>query len=158
MTSYAREHDVSYGLARIFNTYGPRLRRDDGRVISSFVWQALNDEDLTVYGDGSQTRSFCYVDDLTRGLQLMMEHDDNVLCNLGNHDETSIVELARTVQDLFDTSSSIVHEDLPEDDPSRRKPDISRAQNTLGWAPDVALKQGLDRTAKWFRARYQDKL
>jgi dTDP-glucose 4,6-dehydratase len=154
VTSYARQHDVSYGMARIFNTYGPRLRKDDGRVISNFLWQGLNDEDITVYGDGSQTRSFCYVDDLVRGLHLLMEADDDTICNLGNPAERTILDLAKTVQEILDTSSSIVHEELPEDDPSRRKPDISRAADRLGWSPSVDLEEGLGRTASWFHYVY----
>jgi nucleoside-diphosphate-sugar epimerase len=146
ITSYARENDLDWNIIRIFNTYGPRLREDDGRVISNFLTQALNDEPLTVYGDGSQTRSFCYVDDLIRGIKAVMNHEDNDVFNLGNPDETTILELAEIVQDVVDTESEIVHRDLPDDDPSRRKPSLSKTKSDLGWEPKISLGKGLRAT------------
>jgi nucleoside-diphosphate-sugar epimerase len=151
ITSYARENDVDWNIIRIFNTYGPRLREDDGRVISNFITQALNDEPLTVYGDGSQTRSFCYVDDLTRGIKAVMNHEDNDVFNLGNPDETTILELAEIVQDVVDTESEIVHRDLPDDDPSKRKPEIIRVEKEAQWTPEVDLEQGLRITKDQFK-------
>jgi nucleoside-diphosphate-sugar epimerase len=153
ITSYARQHDVDYGIARIFNTYGPRLREDDGRAISTFISQALNGDDITVHGDGSQTRSFCYVDDLVRGLQALINYDEPVLCNLGNPDERTILETAEIINDLAGKKSSIVHEQRPRDDPERRKPDISRAKDVLGWQPRVSLEDGLKQTMQWYKQR-----
>lgn len=146
ITSYARENNLDWNMIRIFNTYGPRLREDDGRVISNFVSQALNDEPLTVYGDGSQTRSFCYIDDLIRGIRKVMDYDDNDVFNLGNPDETTILELAKTVQDVIDTESEIIFEDLPEDDPSQRKPDMEKTRTILDFQAKTSLKTGLRKT------------
>jgi len=151
ITSYAREHGLDWNIIRIFNTYGPRLREDDGRVISNFVTQALNDDPLTVYGDGTQTRSFCYIDDLVRGIQRVMAYDDNDIFNLGNPDETTILELARTVQDVTDTDSEIVFEDLPEDDPSKRRPHINSIKVETDWQPRMSLEEGLERTTSYFK-------
>lgn len=151
VTSYAREHGLDWRIVRIFNTYGPRMRPDDGRVISNFLVQALNGDPITVYGYGSQTRSFCYVDDLMRGIRAVMDADSGTLTNLGNPDEISILELAETVQAAVDTDSEIVHQELPEDDPSKRKPDISRARRELDWEPEVPLRDGLRDTADHFR-------
>jgi len=151
ITSYARENELDYRIVRIFNTYGPRLREDDGRVISNFITQALNNEPITVYGDGSQTRSFCYVEDLVRGLVKAKDSDSGEIFNLGNPDEYTILELAELVQEIVDIESEIVHEELPEDDPSKRKPDVEKAKRNLNWAPKVELREGLRGTKKYFR-------
>jgi nucleoside-diphosphate-sugar epimerase/spore maturation protein CgeB len=146
----ARRADVR--VARIFNTYGPRMRCDDGRVVSNVVCQALSDEDITVYGDGSQTRSFCYVDDLIEGLMRLMDSERAVglPVNLGNPRELMVKQLVDLVVALTGTSSRIVHRPLPEDDPRRRKPNIDRARELLGWQPAVDLEQGLEATIEWF--------
>jgi UDP-glucuronate decarboxylase len=150
--AYEREYDLDVRTARIFNTYGPRMRPDDGRVIPNFLSQALDGRDLTVYGDGSQTRSFCYVDDLVGGLRALMETDglQGEVVNLGSDDEITILDLAEVILDLCDTSSEITHEPLPEDDPARRRPDLSKARETLGVEPDVPLRVGLERTVSQF--------
>ena len=155
---FARERGVDVRLARIFNTYGPRMALDDGRVVSNFIVQALRGEPLTVYGDGSQTRSFCYVTDLVDGLVRLMEGDGADAINLGpvnlgNPDEHTIEELARAVCAAIGCSAPIEHVALPIDDPRRRKPDITRAQSHLGYAPTVNLGDGMDRTIESFRAR-----
>ena len=146
----ARRADVR--VARIFNTYGPRMRGDDGRVISNIVCQALSGEDITIYGDGSQTRSFCYVDDLLDGLRRLMSSDRAVAMpvNLGNPNELSVRALVDLIVEKTGTSSRITYGVLPTDDPRRRRPDISRAMQLLGWAPRVDLSQGLDATITWF--------
>jgi dTDP-glucose 4,6-dehydratase len=138
---------------RIFNTYGPRLRAGDGRVVSNFIVQALSGEPLTVYGDGTQTRSFCYVDDLIRGLVLMLGSDALGPVNLGNPYELTVGELAQLVIELSGSSSSVVHRPLPQDDPTRRRPDIKRAGQLLGWKPSVPVEEGLRLTIEWFRAQ-----
>jgi UDP-glucuronate decarboxylase len=139
-------------VARIFNTYGPRMRCDDGRVVSNMVCQALAGDDITIYGDGSQTRSFCFVEDLLNGLTRLMESDRAVgfPVNLGNPEELTVRDLADLVVDMTSTDSRIIHEPLPVDDPRRRKPDISRATDLLGWAPRVPLREGLLSTIRWF--------
>ncbi|WP_106639517.1 UDP-glucuronic acid decarboxylase family protein [Allosphingosinicella vermicomposti] len=149
---YARRYDVSTRMARIFNTYGPRMQPDDGRVVSNFVIQALKGEDITVYGDGLQTRSFCYVDDLIAGIIGLMESDDPIegAVNIGNPVEVTVLDLARIVIDMTHSSSRIVHRALPQDDPRRRRPDIGRAHNMLGWAPTIALCVGLQHTIEYF--------
>jgi len=158
-TAYHEQHGIDTRIARIFNTYGPRMRKDDGRVIPTFIRQALNGEPLTVYGDGTQTRSFCYVTDMVDGLLTLMQVGDETPTNLGNPRELSIGSLAEIVLDLSGSSSGIVHEPLPEDDPSRRCPDISRARQDLGWTPRVGLEEGLERTIQSFStlAGSQDK-
>ena len=149
---YHRENKVDIRLIRIFNTYGPSMRPDDGRVVSNFIVQALKGEDLTLYGDGSQTRSFCYVDDLINGMVGVMEQEDSVgPVNLGNPIEFTIKQLAEAVLDKVDTVSSLTEEPLPSDDPTQRKPDISLAQKLLSWNPVVELSTGLDRTIPYFR-------
>ena len=139
-------------MARIFNTYGPRMHPDDGRVVSNFIVQALLGKPLTVYGDGSQTRSFCYVDDLIEGLLRLMESADDVTgpINLGNPEEFTILELAELVRELTGSKSEIVFRPLPENDPVRRRPDITRAKTLLGWEPKTPLRVGLERTIAWF--------
>lgn len=150
--AYEREYDLDVRTARIFNTYGPRMRPDDGRVIPNFVSQALDGRDLTVYGDGSQTRSFCYVDDMVRGLQSLMNTEglQGDVVNLGNDHEITILDLAETILKVCDTESGITHEPLPEDDPGRRRPDLSKARRILDFEPTVDLRDGLTQTVDHF--------
>ena len=149
---YYRQHRLPIKVARIFNTYGPRMHPNDGRVVSNFIVQALRDKDITVYGDGSQTRSFCYVDDLVDGLIRLMESDREIVgpINLGNPSEFTIRQLAERVIDLTGSRSKIVHRPLPEDDPKQRQPDISKAQELLDWQPVVPLTDGLTKTIAYF--------
>lgn len=153
--AFRRQHNLDVRTVRIFNTYGPRMRPDDGRVIPNFLSQALRGEDLTIYGDGSQTRSFCYVDDLIRGVRAMGDaHADTVageVVNLGNTDEITIAELAKVVLEAVETDSKVVYEPLPADDPQVRRPDIGRAGDLLEWVPTVSLTAGLKRTVPYFR-------
>jgi dTDP-glucose 4,6-dehydratase len=144
--AYHKQQGVDTCIARIFNTYGPRMRPNDGRAIPTFVRQALASQPLTVFGDGSQTRSFCYVEDLIRGLFLLATSGEHLPVNLGNPGEYTILELAETVLRLTGSSSEIVYEALPEDDPQQRQPDITRAKQILGWAPEIDLEEGLRRT------------
>ena len=150
---YYREHNLKIKIVRIFNTYGSNMSVDDGRVVSNFINQALNDLDLTINGDGSQTRSFQYVDDLINGMVSMMESDDNFIgpVNLGNPNETSIKQLASKIIDLTESKSKIVYRNLPMDDPKRRKPDISLANEKLKWSPVCDLENGLERTIEYFK-------
>ena len=143
--AYRNQQGVDTGIVRIFNTYGPRMRPNDGRAIPTFVRQALADEPLTVFGEGSQTRSFCYVDDLVRGLVLLAESDEHLPVNLGNPREFTVLELAQTVLRVTGSKSEIVYEALPVDDPQVRQPDITRARQVLGWEPEVQLEEGLRR-------------
>jgi UDP-glucuronate decarboxylase len=149
---YLRQHDVDIKVARIFNTYGPRMNPKDGRVVSNFIAQALKGEDITIYGDGSQTRSFCYVDDLVRGLLLLIDapRDFTGPVNLGNPDEFTVRQLAELVVAITGSRSKLVTRPLPVDDPRQRCPDISLAREKLGWEPTVALRDGLQRTAAFF--------
>jgi len=150
---YHRENKVDIRVIRIFNTYGPRMRPDDGRVVSNFIVQALKGEDLTIYGDGSQTRSFCFVDDLLEGMMGVMEQEKTVgPINLGNPTEFTIRELAEKVLEKVDSSSKLVEMPLPSDDPTQRKPDISLAKEVVGWTPGIELDEGLDRTIPYFRS------
>jgi dTDP-glucose 4,6-dehydratase len=137
---------VDTGIARIFNTYGPKMRPNDGRAIPTFLDQALAGKPLTVFGDGSQTRSFCYVDDMIRGLVLLADSGEHLPVNLGNPDEKPLLELAETIIRLTGSSSEIVFEALPVDDPQVRQPDITRAKQLLGWQPEVELEDGLRKT------------
>ena len=150
---YHRQHRVTIKVARIFNTYGPNMLPDDGRVVSSFVVQALRGEPLTVFGDGSQTRSFCYVDDMVDGLIRLMNSPRTVTgpINLGNPDEFTMLELAKKVLALVGSDLPIEHRQLPSDDPARRRPDIARACELLRWRPTVPLEEGLERTIAYFR-------
>jgi len=150
---YRRQHDLPIKVVRLFNTYGPRMHPHDGRVVSNFVVSALAGKPLTVYGDGSQTRSFQYIDDLIRGLVSMMATDHEVTgpINLGNPGEFTIAELAAMVLDQTGSSSGIEYLPLPQDDPIRRQPDITRAKATLGWEPTIPLADGLGRTIDYFR-------
>jgi len=155
---YRRQHNMRTKVVRIFNTYGPRMHPNDGRVVSNFVVQALLGRDITVYGDGAQTRSFCYVDDLIDGMIRMMETPDSVTgpINIGNPEEFSILELASTVIDLTGSRSRIVHRPMPQDDPRQRRPDISKAHELLSWAPRTQLKDGLKRTIAYFEELLSD--
>ena len=150
---YHRQNGLPIKVARIFNTYGPRMHPADGRVVSNFIMQALKGEPITIYGDGSQTRSFCYVDDLVRGLMSLMDTGPDVTgpINIGNPNEFTVRELAEKVIELTGSSSRIVEEPLPQDDPRQRQPDISKAKRDLGWEPTVQLEQGLTQTIDYFR-------
>jgi UDP-glucuronate decarboxylase len=149
---YARANRAEVRVARIFNTYGPRMRPDDGRVVSNVLCQALSGEDITIYGDGSQTRSFCYVSDMVDGLMRLMDSEPSpgAPVNLGNPVELTVSDLVDRVIRLTGSDSAIVHRPLPVDDPRRRRPDIGRAKAILGWEPKVGLQQGLEATAAWF--------
>jgi UDP-glucuronate decarboxylase len=149
---YHRQNNVDVRIVRIFNTYGPRMHPNDGRVVSNFIVQALRGEPITLYGDGSQTRSFCYVDDLVDGLIRMMANDHTIgPINLGNPVEITVRELAERVVRMTGSTSRIEYQPLPQDDPRKRRPDITRAQTALGWEPQVALEDGLSRTIEYFR-------
>ncbi len=155
---YHRQHGLPIKVARIFNTYGPRMHPDDGRVVSNFIVQALMDEPITLYGDGSQTRAFCYVDDLVDGLIKLMDSSDDVTgpINLGNPGEFTIRELADKVLALTGSRSPVARRPLPENDPMQRQPDITRARSVLGWEPTIPLHKGLERTVAYFRALSRD--
>jgi dTDP-glucose 4,6-dehydratase len=149
--AYHRYHGLDVRIVRIFNTYGPQMRPDDGRVVSNFIVAALGGEPLTVYGDGTQTRSFCYVDDEVRGFLALLDSDLVGPTNIGNPHEFTIIELAEAVLEVTGSSSTIEHHPLPVDDPTQRKPDITRATEELGWAPEVDLHTGIERTAAYLR-------
>jgi UDP-glucuronate decarboxylase len=155
---YHRQYNLPIKIARIFNTYGPKMHPNDGRVVSNFIVQALQNKDITIYGDGLQTRSFCYVDDLVSGLIKLM-NDTNVdftgPVNFGNPGEITMIELARKILSITGSSSKIVFQPLPQDDPVRRKPDISLAKSTLNWAPAIDLEEGLQKTIAYFRKLHQ---
>jgi dTDP-glucose 4,6-dehydratase len=150
VSAYNRYHGVNTHLVRIFNTYGPRLQANDGRVISNLMMQALRGEALTIYGDGSQTRSFCYVSDLIDGIVRLSKSEEHMPVNIGNPDEWTILECAQEVQSLLGVEREIVFQALPQDDPTRRRPDITRARTLLGWAPKVSLREGLAMSLKYF--------
>jgi len=149
--AYHRSHGLDTRIVRIFNTYGPRMRSRDGRAIPTFIAQALTGEPITVYGDGSQTRSFCYIDDLIDGIWRLMQAGTSDPLNLGNPEEMSLLELAKRILRLTGSSSTMVFAPLPQDDPKQRRPDITRARQLLGWEPRVELEEGLRRTIEWFR-------
>ncbi len=150
--AYHRKHGLRTGIARIFNTYGPRMKLDDGRVVPAFLGQALKGAPLTVFGDGSQTRSFCYVSDLVEGLYRLMLSDERYPVNLGNPREMTILEFAKQIRLSAGSASEIVLRPLPEDDPKRRRPDISKARAVLGWEPRISLEEGLRPTVEYFRS------
>jgi nucleoside-diphosphate-sugar epimerase len=149
--AYHRTHGVSVRIARIFNTFGPQMRADDGRVVSNFLAQALRGEPITIYGDGTQTRSFCYVDDEVRGFLALLDSGETGPINIGNPNEFTMLELAEIVIEVTGSSSEVVFEPLPVDDPRQRRPDITLAREKLGWQPEVQLREGLERTAKYFQ-------
>jgi dTDP-glucose 4,6-dehydratase len=155
--AYHRYHGVNTHIARIFNTYGPRMRLNDGRVLPNFIGQALRGEPLTVYGDGSQTRSFCYVDDLVDGIERLLFADFHEPVNLGNPDEVTILDFAREILALSGSKSPLVSKPLPPDDPKVRRPDITRARRLLGWEPRIGRHEGLQRTLVYFRGKVQAK-
>lgn len=150
---YYRQHNIKIKVARIFNTYGPRMQIDDGRVISNLIIQTLQNKPITIYGDGNQTRSFCYVSDLIKSLILLMESSDNFIgpVNLGNPIEITILKLAQTILELTNSNSKIIYKNLPLDDPQKRCPDISLAKKELNWKPTISLKEGLIKTIDYFR-------
>ncbi len=152
---YHRQHDVAIRVARIFNTYGPRMLENDGRVVSNFIAQSLQGKPLTVYGEGNQTRSFCYVSDLVDGLMKLMESDRTGPINLGNPEEYTILELAQKVRDKIAPGREIIFKPLPQDDPKQRKPDITKAKNWLNWQPTISLETGLTETIAEFRQRLE---
>ncbi|WP_353712904.1 UDP-glucuronic acid decarboxylase family protein [Arthrobacter sp. K5] len=154
--AYARTHGVNVGIIRIFNTFGPRMRAEDGRVVSSFIAQALNGDPLTIYGDGEQTRSFCYVDDLIRGILAMLDGDETGPVNLGNPVERTVLELAELVLGITGSSSPVEFHQRPVDDPSRRRPDITLAASALGWEPRVSTEEGLQHTIRYFRSHRRE--
>jgi dTDP-glucose 4,6-dehydratase len=151
--AYGRTLGVRVGILRIFNTYGPRMRAHDGRVVSSFITQALNGDPLTCYGDGTQTRSFCYVDDLVRGIVAMLDSSETGPVNLGNPNEFTIAELAEIVLRITGSRSGVEYHPLPADDPARRRPVITTAVEALGWEPKIQIEEGVRRTAEWFASR-----
>ncbi|TET47395.1 SDR family oxidoreductase [candidate division TA06 bacterium] len=151
--AYHRERGVTVRIARIFNTYGPRMKRDDGRVVPNFIDQALHGQDLTVFGDGAQTRSFCFVSDLIDGLLKLARSGVEDPVNLGNPEEVRIVDLAKLILKMAGSNSGIKFEELPVDDPRTRRPDISKAEKLLGWQPNVDLNVGLEKTLAWFRGK-----
>jgi UDP-glucuronate decarboxylase len=152
---YHRQYGVDIKVARIFNTYGPNMSPNDGRVVSNFIMQALQSKDITIYGDGNQTRSFCYVDNLVSGLVKLMETPENVHgpINLGNPVELTVRGLAELIVEKTASQSKIVFQKLPQDDPKQRKPDISKAKKILGWSPDIEISEGLDKTIKYFSSK-----
>jgi dTDP-glucose 4,6-dehydratase len=150
-TAYHRAHAVDTRIVRIFNTHGPRMQVQDGRAVPNFMAQAIRGEPLTVYGDGSQTRSLCYVSDLVRGVLAALEKGDNLPVNLGNAEEVTVLDLARTIVRLAGSASEIEFRPLPVDDPRHRRPDVSHARELLGWQPEVGFEDGLSRTLEYFR-------
>jgi dTDP-glucose 4,6-dehydratase len=156
--AYHRYHGLDTRIVRIFNTYGPRMRPHDGRVVSNFIVQALSGEPLTVYGDGSQTRSFCYVSDEIEGIYRLFMHGDAQPTNIGNADEYTVKELAEVVLELTGASVPIEYRELPEDDPKVRRPDLTRARTMLNWAPQVPLREGVAATIEYFRSLAPDRL
>ena len=152
-TAYQRVHDLDLRIVRIFNTYGPRMQIDDGRVVSNFIVQGLCGKPLTIYGDGCQTRSFCYVDDEIRGFLALVDSDVTAPVNIGNPVEFTMLELAELVLELTGSSAGIIHEELPTDDPQQRQPDITRATQELGWEPNITLREGLELTIPTLRRR-----
>ncbi len=156
--AYQRIHDIETRIVRIFNTYGPRMRLNDGRVLPAFIGQALRGEDITIFGDGSQTRSFCYVDDLVEGIFRLLLSDYDMPVNIGNPDEITIAEFAEEIINLTGTNQSIVYKDLPEGDPAKRRPDITKAREILDWEPKIHRAQGLRLTFEYFKSLSHDEL
>ena len=156
--AYHRFHGVETRIVRIFNTYGPRMRLNDGRVLPAFIGQALRGEDLTIFGDGSQTRSFCYVDDLIEGIYRLLMSDHSEPVNIGNPHEITISQFAEEVISLTGTTQKVVYKELPVNDPMQRQPEISKAKELLNWEPTVMREEGLDRTYAWFKSLPEDRL
>ncbi len=156
--AYHRYHGLDIAIVRIFNTYGPRMKPRDGRVVTNFLRQALQGEPITIYGDGKQTRSFCYVEDEVRGFLALLDADETGPINIGNPNEFTMLELAELVLDVTNSSSELVFEDLPVDDPMQRQPDITMARERLGWEPEIQLREGLQRTAAYFESLGIDNL
>ena len=154
--AYHRYHDLNSRIVRIFNTYGPRMRMRDGRVVPNFITQALKGEPLTVYGQGQQTRSFQYVDDLVGGIQKLLQADHHLPVNIGNPHEMTVLDFAKKIIELTGSKSAIVYKPLPEDDPQVRQPDITKAKKILGWEPKVPLEEGLGKTIEYFRVRLKE--
>lgn len=154
--AYRETHGVNAGIIRIFNTYGPRMSARDGRIVTNFITQALNGDPLTIYGDGSQTRSFCYVDDLIRGIMGMIDCAESGPVNLGNPEEFTVADFARLVLRVTGSDSPVEHLPLPVDDPTRRCPAIARASQVLGWQPQIGVEDGVRRTVEWFRSRPEE--
>ena len=152
--AYHRHHGLDTHIVRIFNTYGPRMRLNDGRALPNFVFQALSGQPLTVYGDGKQTRSFCYVSDLIEGIYRLSQSDEHFPTNIGNPTELTIYEFAERIRSYFPNALPIVHEPLPEDDPKQRRPDITKAKRLLGWEPKVSLEEGLKYTLDYFKEKF----
>jgi nucleoside-diphosphate-sugar epimerase len=148
--AFHRRYGIEVRIVRIFNTYGPLMRPDDGRVVSNFITQALRGEPLTIYGDGTQTRSFCYASDLVRGFLALLDSEHTGPVNVGNPDEFTVLELANQVLEVTRSTSPLVFRPRPPDDPAQRRPDITMARTLLGWEPEVALREGLERTVPWF--------
>ena len=155
MIDYRRQHNVNIKIVRIFNTFGPNMALNDGRVVSNFIVQALKNEDITIYGEGNQTRSFCYVSDLVQGLIKMMNTSSEIIgpINLGNPLERTILNLAELILSKINTKSKIIFKDLPQDDPIKRKPDITLAKNVLNWQPQISIEEGLDKTIEYFEKK-----
>ena len=153
-SDYRRIHKINTKIIRIFNTYGPRMRSDDGRVVSNFIVQALQGNPLTIYGNGNQTRSFCYVDDLIEGMLKLMDSDINNPINIGNPEQFTILELAKKVRELINPKLDFIYKSLPEDDPLQRKPDITKAINKLEWYPKISFEEGIKLTINWFKKEY----
>ena len=156
--AYHTYHGLETRIVRIFNTYGPRMRLNDGRVLPAFIGQALRGEDLTVFGDGSQTRSFCYVDDLIEGIYRLLMSDHTEPVNIGNPHEITISDFAEEIIKLTGTTQKVMYKPLPVNDPMQRKPDISKAKSILGWEPKVMRAEGLERTYSWFKGLPDEKL
>jgi dTDP-glucose 4,6-dehydratase len=152
--AYHRHHGVDTHIVRIFNTYGPRMRLNDGRALPNFVFQALSGKSITIYGDGKQTRSFCYVSDLIDGIYRLSQSDEHFPTNIGNPTELTIYEFAKRILSYFPNAPGLIHESLPEDDPKQRRPDISKAKNLLNWEPKVGLEEGLGYTLDYFRKQF----
>jgi dTDP-glucose 4,6-dehydratase len=156
--AYHTYHQVETRIIRIFNTYGPRMRLNDGRVLPAFIGQALRGEDLTVFGDGAQTRSFCYVDDLVEGIYRLLMSDYALPVNIGNPDEITIMDFAKEIIKLTGTTQKIIHKPFPKDDPKQRQPDISKARKILGWEPKIGRAEGLKITYEYFKTLSHDEL
>ena len=152
VSSYNRIYNIDSRIVRLFNTYGPKMKINDGRVVTNFIVQALNGEDITIYGKGNQTRSFCYVSDTVAGIIKAMDSESNEVFNIGNPNEITILQLAETIVQLTESKSGVNYQELPDDDPTQRKPDISKAKNILDWKPDIGLEEGLNKTIGWVKA------